>query len=198
MVVEPYEPDKLWSADEYLAWESRQEFKNELIDNRVWLMLGANLQHNSISMNLMMALYRLVQKRGLMLFGGRMCLEVERQSTFVYPDMTIVPGEPNMSCRFEQHTFEDPIVIFEIVSPDTCEMDRGRKKDLYLGLPSLQAYYLIAQDEALIEAHIRQGAAWQYREWRDLDAAAEIITLDCQLPLSKIYADTSLVNRGAD
>ena len=92
MIVKPYTPDKLWSADEYLEWESEQEFKNELIDNRVWIMRGANLQHNTISINLIVALLPAARETGCSLLGSRMCLEIDPASTFVYPDMTIVRG----------------------------------------------------------------------------------------------------------
>ncbi len=53
MLVKPYMPDRLWSADEYLEWESEQPYKNELIDNRVWIMCGASSRHNLISASLL-------------------------------------------------------------------------------------------------------------------------------------------------
>ena len=65
MIVKPYTPDRLWSADEYLAWESEQEYKNELIDNCVWIMRGANVQHNVISSNLIFYLVSLGRRTGL-------------------------------------------------------------------------------------------------------------------------------------
>lgn len=191
MFVKPYEPDRVWSADEYLAWESAQEFKNELIDRRVWLMLGAGPRHNAISMSLMVALHPVVHEQGYELLGSRMCLKVDPDSTYVYPDLTIVRGEPRMSRRLNQHFFEDPTIIFEILSPSTEDMDRGRKKELYLQLESLQTYILISQDRPLIEAHLRSGGDWHNREYSGLDATLFIPTPDCEIPLSEIYQRVS-------
>ncbi len=191
MLVKPYSPDRLWNADEYLAWESQQEYKNELIDNRVWIMCGANARHNQISVNLMLALHPLVEEQGYELLGSRMCLEVDRNSTFVYPDMTIVRGEPNMSCRFNQHTFDNPTHIIEIYSPSTESIDRNRKRELYLQIPSVSAYYLVAQDKPLIEAHQRTGDEWLCESFAGLEADLVIPALDCEIPLSEIYRRVS-------
>ena len=187
MIVKPYTPDRLWSADEYLAWESEQEYKNELIDNCVWIMRGANVQHNVISSNLICALYPLAEEQGYELLGSRMCLEVDRDSTFVYPDMNIVRGEPNMNCYFNPHTFDNPILIIEIISPSTEEMDRTRKKELYLQLESLEAYILLSQGEPRVEMFRRQGDYWRHDICAGLDATLVIDTPDCEVPLSEIY-----------
>ena len=187
MLVKPYMPDRLWSADEYLAWESEQPFKNELIDNRVWIMCGASRRHNVINVNLMAALHPLVDEQGYELLGSRMCLKVDSDSTFVYPDMTIVRGEPRMSCRLNQHTFEDPVIIFEILSPSTEMMDRMRKRDLYLQLESLQGYFLVSQDKPRIESYSRQGEGWFYQDWSGLAESLVIDAVSCELPLLDIY-----------
>ncbi len=187
MLVKPYKPDRIWSADEYLAWESEQEFKNELIDNRVWIMCGANSRHNIIGANLIFVLYPLVDDSGFELLGSRMCLEVDPDSTYVYPDMSIVRGEPKMSCRLNQHSFEDPVVIFEILSEGTEKMDRGRKKELYLQLESLDAYVLVSEEQPRVEIFRRQGGAWLYEECAGLDSTLQITAPHCEIPLSEIY-----------
>ena len=191
MYIKPYTPDRLWSADEYLAWESQQEFKNELIDNRVWIMCGADPRHNAISMSLMMTLHPTVEERDYTLLLSRMCLKVDPDSTFVYPDLSLVRGEPRMSVRLNQHTFEDPVVIFEIVSPSTHELDRGRKKELYLQLESLHAYILVSQDEPQVEVYKRAAGDWRHLEISGLDASLRIHLLDCEIPLSEVYRRVS-------
>ena len=187
MLVKPYMPDRLWSADEYLEWESEQPYKNELIDNRVWIMCGASSRHNLISASLMAALHPLDDEQGYELLGSRMCLKVKPDSTFVYPDLTIVRGEPRMSCRLNQHTFENPAIIFEILSPSTEKMDRTRKRDLYLQLDSLQAYIVVSQEEPHMEMFHRQGDDWLHHESAGLEASLLIPALDCEIPLSEVY-----------
>ena len=119
--------------------------------------------------------------------GAACALKWDRDSTFVYPDMTIVRGEPNMNCYFNQHTFDNPILIIEIFSPSTEKMDRTRKKELYLQLESLQAYILLSQGEPRVEMFRRQGDCWRHDICADLDATLVIETPDCEVPLSEIY-----------
>ena len=188
MLVKPYAPDRFWSADEYLAWESKQEFKNELIDNRVWIMLGSSLRHNRILTSLIGTLYPMLLDLDYHVFGSRMCLEIDRDSSFVYPDMAIIRGEPQMSCRFNQHTFENPTVLLEILSAHTETMDRGRKKDLYLQLKSLEAYILVAQDKPRVEMFQRDGDHWAHSEYTGLESSLPIPSLDDKIPLDFIYS----------
>ena len=115
MFVKPYSTDKLWSADEYLAWESAQEFKNELIDKRVWLMLGAGLRHASISVNLIVIFHHLFEERDFTPLGGRACLQIDPESTFVYPDFMLFAGTPPEHFRFNQCFFKDPTVILRLM-----------------------------------------------------------------------------------
>ena len=194
MFVKPYSTDKLWSADEYLAWESAQEFKNELIDKRVWLMLGAGLRHASISVNLIVIFHHLFEERDFTPLGGRACLQIDPESTFVYPDFMLFAGTPPEHFRFNQCFFKDPTVIFEILSPSTEEMDRGRKKELYLQLESLQTYILISQDKPLIEARQRAGDVWRYETFAGLDASLLISAPACEIPLSEIYRQVSFTD----
>lgn len=194
MLVKPYKPDKVWNADEYLEWESAQPYKNELIDNRVWVMCGAGRRHGLISINLMTTLHPLLDEQVYTLLGSRMCLRVDPDSTFVYPDLTIVRGEPRMSRRLNQHVFEDPTLIFEILSPSTENMDRTRKRDLYQQLESLQAYILVSQEEPRIESYSRQEDGWFYRDWSGLDAVLELKAVGCEIPLSDIYRHIGLAD----
>lgn len=194
MFVKPYTPDKLWNADEYLAWESEQEFKNELIDNRVWLMLGAGLRHARISTNIMVIFHSMFEDRVVTPLGSRACLQIDPDSTFVYPDFMLLAGTPQEHFRFNQCFFKDPSVVFEILSPSTEDMDRGRKKELYLQLESLQTYILISQDRPLIEAYLRSSDDWHYREYSGLDATLVFPTPDCEIPLSEIYQRVSFTD----
>ena len=57
----------------------------------------------------------------------------------------------------------NPIVIFDILSPSTETMDRGRKAELYRSMPSLQTYVLVTTDGVLVEIHERDGERWTSR-----------------------------------
>ena len=187
MYVEPYRPDRLWTAEEYLEWESQQEFKNELIDNRVWVMMGASIQHSHVNMGLMMALHPFCEEQGYELLLSRMCLQIDPDSNFFFPDLSISHGKPRMTQRCNQHLLHDPVVVFEILSPHTEAMDRGRKRELYLQVESLQGYFMVSQFEPRIESVQRDGSDWSESEHVGLDDALVINAPACELPMREIY-----------
>ena len=77
---------------------------------------------------------------------------------------------------------ENPTLLFEILSPSTERIDRKRKRELYLQIPTLSGYFLVSQDKPLIETHTRSSDDWQYREYSGLDATLVIPTPECEIP----------------
>ena len=82
---------------------------------------------------------------------------------------------------------ENPTLLFEILSPSTEKIDRNRKRELYLRIPSLSGYFLVSQDKPLIEAHTRKSDDWSLRIFSGMDATLVIPAPDCEIPLMEIY-----------
>lgn len=177
----------LVSADHYLAWESQQPYKYELIDNRIYPMTGASLSHNYISTRLSVALDSRLSEKGCAVYTSDMRVQVEEEGTYTYPDLVVLCGAPRLRPYAEQDTLQNPTLLFEILSPSTELIDRYQKREQYLHIPSLLGYFLVAQDKPLIEAHTRSFDDWHYREYAGLDASLHIPTPDCEIPLSEIY-----------
>lgn len=51
------------SPEDYLAWENTQTGKNEYLNGEVFAMVGANRQHNAITLNIASALAALLAAR---------------------------------------------------------------------------------------------------------------------------------------
>ncbi|MCY3574027.1 MAG: Uma2 family endonuclease [Chloroflexi bacterium] len=154
-------------------------------------MLGAGRRHGLISVNLMVH-YQMGEARDFTALGSRACLQIDPESTFVYPDFMLFAGLPPEHFRCEQCYFKAPLVVLETLSPSTEVMDRGRKKELCLQLESLQSYLLISQDKPMIEAYNRHDNDWRYQAWQGLDETVEIEALGCELPLREVYRQVNL------
>ena len=177
----------LVSADDYLAWESQQPYKYELIDNRIHPMTGASLPHNFINVKLAVALDNRLSEKGCAVYTNDMRVQVERGGTYTYPDLLVLCSQPQLRPYAEQDTLLNPTLIFEVLSPSTELIDRNQKLEQYLRIPSLQGYFLVSQDKPLIEAHTRQGDDWRLRIFSGLDATLVIPGLGCEIPLSEVY-----------
>ena len=63
MIAQPENSQKM-TAEEYLEWEAKQEFRHEYIDGEILAMTGGSLPHNDIAINFCMALRPHVRQRG--------------------------------------------------------------------------------------------------------------------------------------
>ena len=177
----------LVSADDYLAWESQQPYKYELIENRIYPMTGASLSHNYICTRLAVALDSRLARRGCAVYTSDMRVQVEEAGTYTYPDLVVLCSQPRVRPYAEQDTLLNPTLLFEILSPATELIDRKQKYAQYLEIPSLQGYFLVSQGKPLIEAHTRKADDWRLRMVSGIDATLIIPRLACEIPLSEIY-----------
>jgi Uma2 family endonuclease len=77
----------------------------------------------------------------------------------------------------------------QVLSPSTEGYDRGKKFEFYRNLESLTDYVLIAQDHPLVEHFARRpDGTWLLSAFNDLDAAARIGSIGCDLPLVDVFA----------
>ena len=179
--------ERLWSAEEYLEWESAQPFRNELIDNRIYLMPGGSRAHENILAAIAHFFLSVLTEADGDVYPGGMQVLVDDLTTYTYPDVTVVYGEPRFRHGDQSGPLENPTLLFEVLSPSTEKFDRNRKKELYLRIPSLQAYFLVEQDKPLIQAYTRSGDEWIYSEHAGLRASLRISTLADDIPLDFIY-----------
>lgn len=177
----------LVSADHYLAWESQQPHKYELIDNRIYPMTGASLAHNYVNVKLAVALDSRLSEKGCVVYTSDMRVQVEKEGTYTYPDVVVLCGKPRLRPYAEQDTLQNPTLLFEILSPSTELIDRYQKREQYLKIPSLLGYYLVAQDKPLIEVHERAANDWLHHRCAGLEASLDIPALGCEIPLSEVY-----------
>ena len=55
----------------------------------------------------------------------------------------------------------DPLLLVEVLSPSSMDIDRGRKLEFYKSLPTLRHVALIYQDQMRIEHYHRGETGWE-------------------------------------
>ena len=184
--------ERLCSAEDFLLWESEQTFKYELIDNRIYPMPGGSRAHENTIAGLISYFFFIVLAGKVgEVYGGGMKVLVDALTTYTYPDVTVVFGEPRFRHGAKSGPLENPTLLFEVLSPSTEKIDRTRKMELYLQIPSVQGYFLVSQDKPLIEGYTRAGDQWVFGESAGLDARLRIPALDCEIPLRDVYRRVS-------
>lgn len=169
----------------YLAAERASESKHELWSGEVFAMAGASYAHNKIVTNLAGELRGRLRDRPCDVLPSDMKVFVPTKSGFVYPDLSIVCGEPRFHDD-ERDVLLNPILIVEVLSDTTERFDRGDKFAGYRAIESIRQVLLVSQDQRRVEVFTRAGPRWILDDVTGSDVA-RLEAVDCDLPLDEVY-----------
>lgn len=187
MMANPQYHQKM-TAEEYLAWEAKQELRHEYIDSEILAMTGGTLPHNDIALNFYTALRPHLRDRGCRVNVSDVKVQASKNSRYFYPDLVVTCDPDDLKARdFIQH----PKLIVEVLSPGTESYDRTKKLKYYRQIPSLQEYVLVDSEEIEVEIYRRgEGKMWLYYQYEPGEAIAlESIEFEC--PIELLYEGVS-------
>lgn len=171
---------------EYINLERKAVTKNEYLNGQIVAMSGAINAHNIITMNTANQLYNQLVDQDCLVYASDMRVGVSSPTSYFYPDVTVVCGEP----RFEDDVFDtllNPTVVIEVLSPSTAAYDRREKFTRYQQIASLKEYILISQSQMFVEHHLRQESQWRATEFQKFEDVVPVTSIKCELLLSHIY-----------
>ncbi|MBL8947524.1 MAG: Uma2 family endonuclease [Myxococcales bacterium] len=169
----------------YLAAERTSEAKHELWSGEVFAMAGASYAHNKIVTNLARELSGRLRDRQCDVLPSDMKVFVPTKSGFVYPDVSVVCGEPRFHDD-QRDVLLNPLLVVEVLSDTTERFDRGDKFAGYRGIESIRQVLLVSQDQRRVEVFTRAGPRWILDDVTGSDVA-RLEALDCDLPLDEVY-----------
>ncbi|MBF0469304.1 MAG: Uma2 family endonuclease [Desulfamplus sp.] len=176
------------TPQEYLEFERDSELKHEYHDGEIFAMVGASLNHNRISINLVSELRNRLKGSSCDIFSNDMRVKVQAINKYTYPDVVIVCGQIDLEKKSGMETLLNPVVIIEVLSDSTEAYDRGTKFQHYRIVPSLQEYILVSQHCCLAEKYVRnETGGWRYFSYENMEDVMTIESVRCKLVLSDIY-----------
>ena len=172
------------SVEEYLKGEEISPTKHEYIYGEVYAMAGTSDNHNRIVNNLIARLVFHLQDSKCEPFSGDIKVRVD-PNVYYYPDI-LVSCEQNPESAYFRNK---PILIVEVLSPSTQEIDRREKLLFYQQMTSIQEYAVIEQQKMHVELHRRQpDATWiTYYFYHNEDETVEFQSVELTLTLGEIY-----------
>ncbi|MCY3796513.1 MAG: Uma2 family endonuclease [Chloroflexi bacterium] len=177
--------ERTMTVAEYLEWEARQEVKHEYIDGEIIEMTGGTLKHTRIKYNIGGTFFTLLDFSKFIVCNSDMRVHVS-PTRYVYPDFSLVRGEPRMEDDKEL-TLLNPILVVEVTSPTSEIRDRVDKPDLYFAVPSIEAYLIVDHDRPRADLYTRTEAGWHLQIFSDAEDVIPLPMLDCQLPMEQVY-----------
>jgi Uma2 family endonuclease len=175
----------LVSVDDYLALELSSEVKHEYSGGYVYAMAGAKNVHNRIAGAWYGSMHAQLRGKPCEPFNSdtKVRIKFPTHTRFYYPDGMVV-CEPNAA----DSSYQDrPVVIVEVVSDATRRIDEGEKREAYLTIPTLAAYFIIETDRPRVVVHRRTDSGFVAEAYEGTAAVIPVDAIDAELPLAELY-----------
>ncbi len=156
-------PTSRMTNDEFLAWSAQQERgKYELIDGIVIMQQNQRWAHVEAKTTIFDALRLAIKQSGVSYFAvpDGQGVRIREGRTFE-PDALVAPlPKPAPDAL----SIDDPIIVVEVLSPSTAQIDVTVKLKGYFEVPSVQHYLIVDPDGRTITHHKRtSGPALETR-----------------------------------
>jgi Uma2 family endonuclease len=168
------------TLEAFLDWENRQGLKYEFDGFQPVAMVGVTTAHAAIQRNLLGLLFTRLRGHRCQAFGSD--LKIQVAGRIRYPDGFIVcsPVAPNAT------VIDDPVVVFEILSPGTSYTDRIEKNREYRATLSIQRYVILEQSRPAASVYARVGDEW-VADFVVGEAELALPEIGSNLPLAEFY-----------
>lgn len=173
----------LRDRDAFLRWNEGREGKRELVRGKiVEMMTGGTRAHASLVLRLARALQdSLPADRYQVLVTD---LGVKTPDGVRYPDVVVDPAGGSG----KDLAATEPILIAEALSPSSRRTDLVEKAGDYTGIPSVQAYLVLAQDEPRVWLWSRTAEGWTGAVMIEgMNGVIALPALSLAIPLHALY-----------
>jgi Uma2 family endonuclease len=176
------------SVEEYLEGERNSQVRHEYVEGHVYAMAGASDDHNRIAGNIFSFLHSALRGKPCEPFINDMKAKIQLASAFYYPDV-LVACDPTDK---EKYYRERPVVIVEVLSPETRRTDEREKAVAYRLVSSVEVYLLVEQDRSRITALHRADNDWRREVIEGRTVALKLECLGVEIPMERIYERTGV------
>ena len=178
-------PSKFVSVVEYLHDEELSDVKHEYLNGVVYAMAGGTIRHSAIGLNITSSLKSRLRGKDCRPHASDTAVNLSRNNDerYYYPDASVTCGPFDPSAR----VLENPVVIFEVLSPSTARIDQTEKKDAYLACESIQHYVIVEPEHVEVTIHTREADGWKLTIYNELTDVLPLTAIEVALPLAEIY-----------
>jgi Uma2 family endonuclease len=166
---------KRMTLAEFLEWDDGTDRRYELLDGIPVMMAPSLEAHGELAARLTIEIGTRLQPRCRVISEAGVVVP-DRADTYYVADLAVTsaPREPSRRMVVE------PVVVVEVLSPSTGQIDRWRKVANYRTLPSVQEILIVFSDERRVEVQRRTPDGW----WlEDVIGQAELKLSCCDRPI---------------
>jgi Uma2 family endonuclease len=175
---------KSMTVAEFLCWEDGTDTRYELLAGEPVAMAPPAVAHGVLALRLGVRIEAALRSRPPCIAQSEAGIaKPDRDDTCYVADLavTCTPLRPG------QHLITDPLLIVEILSPDTVAHDRHTKVSDYRRIESVQEILLIDSERVFAEVLRRDGERWITEIVQGRDAVLSLAAIDLSVPMSDLY-----------
>jgi len=139
------------SEEEYLLADEKATVRHEYVDGHIFAMSGSTAAHNLICGNVFSVIHGHLRGGPCKAYMNEMRVRIASVRSYYYPDI-MVSCEPFVANSVFN---SEPLLLIEVLSPSTKQVDRREKLVAYQKIASLKEYAIVYQDRQQIEIYRR-------------------------------------------
>lgn len=176
---------KPMTVEEFLAWEDKQPLRWEFDGSAPVARNSGTQEHSIIQGNLIFALHSRLRGSGCRVYGSDFKIEVD--GSIRYPDAFVLRSRLPVTATVT----DQPVVVFEILSPSTSRIDRIVKAREYGSTPSIVRYVILEPNAVAATVFTRTTGVWAGIV---VVGAVELDMpeIGISLPLAELYTDVEI------
>jgi Uma2 family endonuclease len=162
----------------------------ELVESVIVMMTNPTETHEQIAANIGAPLKLAMGARGCRTFQGGMRVQRSddpRDTDKTRPDVVVRCGAIGTKTYIT-----DPLVVIEVLSPSTIDIDRGPKLDFYKSLPTVRHIALVYQDQMRVEHYRRGEQGFELDVLKRPEEALHFEAVEFRIDLARIYFGVTL------
>jgi Uma2 family endonuclease len=162
----------------------------ELIEGVIVMMTNPTEVHEQIAGNIGAPLKLAMDSRGCRAYQGG--IRVQRSDDPSDRDKTRPDVVVRCGAIGTKTYITDPLVVVEVLSPSTIDVDRGPKLDFDKSLPTIRHIAFIYQDQMRVEHYRRAEQGFELEVLTQPDAVVHFEAVEFRIDLTRIYFDVTI------
>jgi Uma2 family endonuclease len=157
----------------------------ELVAGRIVAMTNPTEVHEQIAGNIGAPLKIAMDPKGCRVYQGGIGVQrsdLPNGTNRARPDVVVRCGRLGT-----RNYITDPLVVVEVLSPSTMDVDRGEKLQFYKAQPTLRHIALVYQDQMRVEHYRRTDLGWELETLTHADDFLDVEAVAFRIALDRVY-----------
>ena len=174
---------ELMTVDKFLIWDDATDTRYELADGEIRAMAPPTGAHGTIVANCIALAHVAMRSR-------RPC-RPQAEAGVRINEHTLWQADMAVTCKPVAKEIIEPMVVVEVLSPNTRTHDLGRKLDDYKALASVREIWMVDSERRWLQHWQRRADGWIGQDFVG-QAHLQSEILGATVELDEVYADSGL------